>query len=154
MPSLWNLVPILALGTLPTPDLYCYLITPAGQVVNLGHLCGVTESQPPAPVPSGIPAPVVGGNELVQAALEYSPDPARIRGGVANRGPVGIDVVAISYDVLDSSGRLIYQGVLIPTGGSVRVPAGAIRSVLDFVSPREMNGTPASVTVTEIRYAR
>jgi hypothetical protein len=156
MPNLWSLIPILALGTLPTPDLYCYMVTPANRVIDLGQLCGITETQPPAPVPSGVPAPVVGGNDLIPAVLTVQQDGGVwvVSGAVGNRGPVGITIRAVQFDLLDGAGAVVYQGSIVPREFQDRVQAGTQQRVSTRVPGSQVAGKPVSAVVTEVRYVR
>lgn len=85
------------------------MVNPGGQTIDLGQLCGVPGSQAPGPVAPASPTsgPVMGGNELVPAVLEFwvSPGGATwVTSNVGNRGSVGITVQTIAFDVLDSGG--------------------------------------------------
>ena len=151
-PLTWLAAPALA------QDHFCFMRTASGQVINLDHVCGVPGSQPPGPVAPASPAsgPVVGGNELVPVVLDiqWNGRQWEVSGSVGNRGPVGITIVAVPFDVLDADGQVIYQGTINPIPERSRVRAGSQRTVSARIPERLINGTPATVVPVEVRYVR
>jgi hypothetical protein len=153
MPNLWSLAPILALGTFPDPGLYCFMINPAGQVIDMGQLCGIPEIQQPVPA---IPDPVTGGNALVAGSLSVAMDRGawRVAGTVQSQVPSGITIQSVQFDLLDSSGNVVYQGSIVPPGFERLVPPRGSRNIRTRVRPGQVAGIPSSAVVTEIRYGR
>jgi len=151
-PLTWSAAPALA------QDYFCYMVDPAGQTIDMGYLCGVPGSQPPGPVGQASPAsgPVIGGNELIPAVLDVQQDGGAwvVSGYVGNRGPIGITLRAVQFDILDGAGQVIYQGSIQPIAELSRVQAGTQQRVSTRIPARQIAGTPATVVPVEVRYVR
>lgn len=144
-------------------DFFCFMESTSGQVIDLTGLCagGTAPSlSSGTPAQGAAPAtgfePVIGGNDLIPAVLELQRDGAVwvVSGFVGNRGPVGINIMAVQFDLLDEAGQVIYQGSITPIPDLSRVQAGSQRRVSTRVPANQVSGTPISVVPVEVRYVR